>query len=80
MVMSLYLKIPIILIIAAIIPVFETISVILQVLYFKKTGNRIFKMTPVHHHFELSGWKEGKIVSIFSVVTLIACIIAIFIV
>lgn len=78
--MALYLKIPIILVIAAIIPVFETISVILQVLYFKKTGNRIFKMTPVHHHFELSGWKEGKIVSIFSVITLIACIIAIFIV
>jgi len=78
--MSLYLKMPMILIIAAIIPVCETISVILQVLYFKKTGNRIFKMTPVHHHFELSGWKEGKIVSIFSVVTLIACIIAIFIV
>ena len=78
--MALYLKIPLILIVAAIIPVFETISVILQVLYFKKTGNRIFKMTPVHHHFELSGWKEGKIVSIFSVVTLIACIIAIFII
>lgn len=71
---------PMILIIAAIIPVCETISVILQVLYFKKTGNRIFKMTPVHHHFELSGWKEGKIVSIFSVVTLIACIVAIFLV
>ena len=78
--MALYLKLPLILIIIAIIPVFETISVILQVLYFKKTGNRIFKMTPVHHHFELSGWKEGKIVSIFSVITLIVCIIAIFIV
>lgn len=78
--MALYLKLPLILIIIAIIPVFETISVILQVLYFKKTGNRIFKMTPVHHHFELSGWKEGKIVSIFSVITLIVCVIAIFIV
>ena len=78
--MALYLKLPLILIIIAIIPVFETISVILQVLYFKKTGKRIFKMTPVHHHFELSGWKEGKIVSIFSVITLIVCVIAIFIV
>ncbi|MCI8621616.1 MAG: hypothetical protein HFJ50_08050 [Clostridia bacterium] len=78
--MALYLKVPIILVLAAIIPVLETISVILQVLYFKRTGNRIFKMTPVHHHFELSGWKEGKIVSIFSVITLICCIIAIFLV
>lgn len=71
---------PLILVIVAIIPVLETISVILQVLYFKKTGNRIFKMTPLHHHYELSGWKEGKIVSIFSVVTLIACIISIFLI
>jgi len=79
-VMALYLKIPLILLMIAIIPVFETISVILQVVYFKKTGNRIFKMTPLHHHFELSGWKEGKIVSVFSVITLIFCIIAILLV
>lgn len=78
--MALYLKIPLILILIAIIPVFETISVILQVLYFKKTGNRIFKMTPLHHHFELSGWKEGKIVSVFSIITLVVCILAIFLV
>ena len=71
--MALYLRMPI-------IPILETISVILQVIYFKKTGNRIFKMTPIHHHFELSGWKEGKIVSVFSVITLVFCIIAIFIV
>lgn len=79
-IMALYLKIPLILIFIAIIPVLETVSVILQVLYFKKTGNRIFKMTPLHHHFELSGWKEGKIVSIFSVITLVFCVIAIFLV
>ena len=79
-VITLYLKMPLILLIVAIIPVLETISVILQVLYFKKTGNRIFKMTPVHHHFELSGWREGKIVSIFSVITLVFCIIAIMLV
>lgn len=79
-VMALYLKLPLILIIVAIIPMLETISVILQVMYFKKTGNRIFKMTPLHHHFELSGWKEGKIVSIFSVITLIFCVIACFLV
>lgn len=76
-VMSLYLKMPLILLIVAIIPILETISVILQVAYFKRTGNRIFKMTPLHHHFELSGWKEGKIVSVFSVVTLMFCILAI---
>ncbi len=79
-IMALYLKMPIILLICAIVPVLETISVILQVVYFKKTGNRIFKMTPLHHHFELSGWKEGKIVSIFSVVTLISCVVAIMLV
>lgn len=79
-VMALYLNMPLILLVVAIIPVLETISVILQVLYFKKTGNRIFKMTPLHHHFELSGWREGKIVSVFSIVTLVFCIIAIILV
>lgn len=72
---ALYLKMPLLLIIIAIIPVLETLSVILQVSYFKKTGNRIFKMAPLHHHFELSGWKENKVVVIFSLVTLIACFI-----
>ena len=72
---SLYLKMPILLLIVALIPVLETISVIMQVAYFKKTGNRIFKMAPLHHHFELSGWKENKVVSIFSIITLIMCVI-----
>ena len=73
--MSLYLKMPLLLLIIAAIPVLETISVIIQVAYFKKTGNRIFKMAPLHHHFELSGWKENKVVSVFSIVTLLLCII-----
>lgn len=73
--MALYLKMPLILIIIAFIPVLETISVIMQVLYFKKTGNRFFKMAPIHHHFELSGWGENKVVSIFSIITLILCIL-----
>ena len=48
-------------------------SVILQVSYFKLThGKRIFKMTPIHHHFEMSGWNEVKIVVIFSAVTFLA--------
>ena len=74
---ALYLKLPLLLIIIAIIPLIETVSVILQVAYFKKTGNRLFKMAPIHHHFELSGWKENKIVSIFSLITLIMCMVGI---
>ena len=74
---ALYLKIPLLLIIIAIIPVIETISVMIQVMYYKKTKKRFFKMAPIHHHFELSGWNENKVVSIFSVITLIASIIGI---
>lgn len=73
--MALYLKMPLIIIIIAFIPVLETISVIMQVLYFKKTGNRFFKMAPIHHHFELSGWGENKVVSVFSIITLILCVL-----
>ena len=72
---ALYLKMPLLLLIIAIIPIIETVSVMIQVAYFKKTGNRVFKMTPIHHHFELSGWKENKIVSVFSIITLLFCII-----
>lgn len=74
---ALYLKMPLILIIIALIPIIETVSVMIQVAYFKKTGKRIFKMAPIHHHFELCGWKEGKVVSVFSIITLILCIIGI---
>lgn len=73
--MALYLKMPLLLIIIAIIPVLETLSVMLQVAHYKRTGNRIFKMAPLHHHFELSGWRENKVVSVFSIVTLVASII-----
>lgn len=72
---ALYLKMPLLLIIIAIIPIIETLSVMIQVAHFKKTGERVFKMTPIHHHFELSGWKENKIVSVFSLITLVVCII-----
>ena len=72
---ALYLKMPLILIIIALVPIIETVSVMIQVTYYKKTGKRIFKMAPIHHHFELCGWKEGKIVSIFSLLTLVCCII-----
>lgn len=75
--MALYLKMPLILIVIALIPIIETLSVMIQVFFYKKTGKRVFKMAPIHHHFELSGWKEGKIVSVFSIVTLILCIVGI---
>ena len=75
--MALYLKMPLILIVLALVPIIETVSVMLQVVYFKKTGKRIFKMAPIHHHFELCGWNENKVVSVFSIVTLVLSIIAI---
>ena len=74
---ALYLKLPLLLLIIAIVPIIETLSVIIQVTYYKKTKKRFFKMAPIHHHFELSGWNENKIVSIFSLVTAIASVIGI---
>ena len=74
---SLYLKLPLILIIIALIPILETLSVMIQVYYYKKTGNRVFKMAPLHHHFELSGWNENKVVRVFSVITFLACVLGI---
>lgn len=66
---------PLLVVIVGGIYVFETISVILQVASFKLTGKRIFKMAPVHHHFEQVGWSEIKIVTVFSIITIILCII-----
>ena len=73
--LALYLKMPLLLLVIALVPVLETLSVIIQVLYFKTTGKRFFKMAPLHHHFELSGWKESKVVIVFSIITLLLCII-----
>ena len=73
--MALYLQMPLILLLIALIPVLETISVMMQVAYFKKTGKRIFKMAPLHHHFELSGWSENKVVIIFCLITLALCVL-----
>lgn len=72
---ALYLKMPLILLVIAIIPVIETISVIIQVSCFKKTGKRVFKMAPIHHHLELSGWRENQVVMLFGIITLVACMI-----
>ena len=67
---------PLIIVIAGGIYVFEALSVILQVGSFKLRNKRIFKMAPVHHHFEKCGWSEVKIVAVFSTVTAILCVIA----
>ena len=75
--MAFALDMPLILILVGIIYLCETLSVILQVTYFKLThGKRIFKMTPIHHHFELCGWKEEKIVFVFTAITLVMCVLA----
>lgn len=70
------LKMPLILVIAGFVYLFEALSVILQVASFKLTGKRIFKMSPIHHHFEMCGWSEVKIVSVFTLVTLALCVLA----
>lgn len=76
--MAISMKLPIIILIIAIIPIIEVLSVIIQVIYFKKTGKRIFKMAPFHHHLELSGWNESKIVIVFTLITVILGVIAIY--
>ena len=75
--MAIFMHNPLILIIVAIIPIIETISVILQVLSGFFRGKLLFKMAPLHHHFELSGWRENKVVGIFSAITLIFAVIGI---
>ena len=71
------LKIPLFIPIVAFIYFIEVLSVIIQVTYFKKTGGkRIFKMAPIHHHFELCGWSETRVVAVFSIVTAILCMVA----
>lgn len=67
---------PILLIFAGVLYLLEALSVMLQVAYYKKTKKRLFKMSPIHHHFEMSGWKEEKIVFVFCLVTAVGCLIA----
>ncbi len=73
---AIILRMPLFLIIVGIIYVVESLSVMLQVSYFKIShGKRIFKMAPLHHHFELCGWSETKVVAVFYFVTAIMCLI-----
>ena len=75
--MAFALDMPLVLVLVGIVYICETLSVIMQVLYFKLThGKRIFKMTPIHHHFEMSGWKEEKIVCVFAGLTALFCVLA----
>lgn len=69
------LKMPLFILIVGFIYVVENISVIIQVGYYKLRKKRIFKMAPIHHHFELSGWPETKIVTVFSIITAMMCLI-----
>ncbi len=71
------LDMPLVLILVGFVYIIETLSVILQVTYFKLThGKRLFKMSPIHHHFEMCGWKEEKIVLVFAGVSAIMCVVA----
>ena len=66
---------PLALLIVGLVYVIESLSVILQVISFKTTGKRIFKMSPIHHHFEMCGWSETKIVITFTIVTAVLCLL-----
>ena len=74
---AIMMKLEFLLAIAGLVYVIEALSVIIQVTYFKKTRKRIFKMAPIHHHFELCGMSERKVVAMFWAATLVFCILAI---
>ena len=70
------LNMPLFIVIVGMIYLIEVLSVIIQVVYFKMTGGkRFFKMAPIHHHFELSGWPETKVVASFTIVTALLCLV-----
>lgn len=74
---SILLKIELLLLLIGLVYVIETLSVIIQVISFKTTGKRVFKMSPIHHHFELSGWSEWRVVLTFWFVSFISALIAV---
>ena len=70
------LKMPVFIAIVGLVYLVEILSVILQVGYFKATGGkRLFRMAPIHHHFELGGWSETRVVAVFSIVTALLCLV-----
>lgn len=71
------LQMPLFILLVGLIYLVEVLSVMIQVTYFKKTGGkRFFKMAPIHHHFELCGWSETRVVAVFSIITAMLCLIA----
>ncbi len=71
------MKMPLYILIIGLVYLVEVLSVMIQVTYFKKTGGkRIFRMAPIHHHFELGGWSETRIVAVFTIVTILLCLTA----
>lgn len=71
------MKMPIFILIVGLVYLVEVLSVMIQVTYFKKTGGkRFFKMAPIHHHFELCGWSETRVVTVFTVITAFLCLLA----
>lgn len=70
-ILSIQMKIPWVIFILGIIFVLEALSVVIQVGYYKLTQKRVFKMAPIHHHFEMSGWSENKVVVVFCLVTVV---------
>lgn len=71
------MQMPLFILIVGMIYFVEVLSVMIQVTYYKKTGGkRIFKMAPIHHHFELSGWSETRVVAVFSIITALLCMVA----
>ncbi len=71
------MQMPLFIAIVGFIYLLEVVSVMMQVSYFKITGGkRIFKMAPIHHHFELCGWSETRVVAVFSIVTALLCLVA----
>lgn len=76
--LAIMLRQPITLLIVGFVYVIETLSVIMQVTSYKLTGKRIFKMSPIHHHFEMCGWSEVKIVCVFTAVTAALCILMLY--
>ena len=71
------MQMPIFIAIIGFIYLVEVLSDIIQITYFRKTGGkRFFKMAPIHHHFEMCGWSETRVVAVFSIVTAILCLLA----
>ena len=76
---AIMMQMPLFIVIVGLIYLVEVLSVMMQVTYFKATGGkRIFKMAPIHHHFELCGWSETRVVAVFSIVTALLCLLALF--